>query len=311
MTIFRALILALMLVTPDVLVGGEREPAYLPQAIPDGKPATNNHRFVLVEYFTADTLEAGETKIGFDFDYALTQTLMVGADLLAISLGVPTLQAKLRVVENQRHRLALGLVGSYYDKDTVLWGDQRTYFEKLETLMVRPSISWTNQLSDRLNLHTYWSVGIDKSSAKLSSDGQRNLWERKNPGKDWATRPAPTRAELDADKELATSTISYRFLELQGLTGILKDIFQITGEYKRDEGRKVLITTRVQNSQLGDLKSNAINFTIAQQWIFDHFQFRIGAGLKYQVISGRDFDGQKIEDSGVLPATDIDFYWRF
>ena len=282
------------------------------------KEPTAPSKYKLVEYFTADTLDPGEIKLGLDFEYAPIAGLMVGTDLLAVAVGAPTIQFKKALWQEKQHRIAAGLVAAYFDKSTALWGLYKDHFVKLNATILRPSLSWTNSLSKRLNIHSYWSVGFGKTKAQLSEKGKRALWESKNPDGNWETKDSD---DGDDDDDNSTSknqeekayrnSLSSKTLQLQTLTGMLSDIFQITGEYKREGNKKVLITTRIEQSILEKLTSNGIRLTAAQQWIFSQFQFRIGIGIQYQVLNGEDLDGEKVNDTGIYPATDIDFYWRF
>lgn len=322
MTLSRLIFLVVslsILVTPNSFA--DNDAPYVPAEDENtDQDPLNLNRYTLVEYFTADTLEEGGVKLGLDIDYAPIDRFMLGTDLLALVVGAPNIQMKHQVWEKGTHKIAIGLFGTYANKNTILWGRYADHFERLDIQMIRPSVSWTNQLSSRLNLHTYWSIGIGKAEATLSEKGRRSLWESKHPGGDWATKkkrdedpdsePDQENQE-DINQESRNDSFSHRTIQVQTLAGILSDLFQITGEYKREEGKKILLTSRVETTTLEDLKSNGFRFTVAQQWIFSRFQFRLGVGLQYQVISGVDLDGEKIDQTGVFPASDIDFYMRF
>jgi hypothetical protein len=100
-------------------------------------------------------------------------------------------------------------------------------------------------------------------------------------------------------------------VQVQSITGLAQERFQLTGEFTRASGNKVLVTSRIEQTEFEKLKSNFLRLTVAHQWIWSHFQMRVGIGAQYYVLSGRDLDDELIDESGVLPASDIAFYWRF
>ena len=85
----------------------------------------------------------------------------------------------------------------------------------------------------------------------------------------------------------------------------------MTGEITRKNGNKVLVTIRIEQTVIEQLKSNFFRATLAHQWIWSNFQMRLGIGLQYFVMAGRDLDDEQIDEAGVQPASDIGFYWRF
>jgi hypothetical protein len=100
-------------------------------------------------------------------------------------------------------------------------------------------------------------------------------------------------------------------IQVQSITGLAQERFQLTGEFSRRNGNKVLVTSRIEQTEFEELKSNFFRLTTAHQWIWSSFQMRLGIGLQYYVLSGRDLDGEQIDAAGVQPASDIGFYWRF
>src|SRR5690606_2044823 len=108
-----------------------------------------------------------------------------------------------------------------------------------------------------------------------------------------------------------TSDLTTQSIQVQSLTGLAQDRFQITGEFSRANGNKILVTSRIEQTVLEELKTNFFRLTIAHQWIWTSFQMRLGVGTQYFVMTGRDLDGEKIDETGVQPASDISFYWRF
>ncbi len=310
-------------------------PATLTTEEPPKDPGREN-RHVLVEEFTAHTLQSGEIKIGTALELGLTNELMIGTDLIAAAVGATTLSAQMTVLERGHHKFALGIRGAYLSKKTLLWGSVNEHFDKLEARVVRPSIAWTHTLSPRLQLHTFWAKGFGRIDAKLSEKGRRKLWETKHPGANYDDRnkdtqqpnddpseqPAdPGTTEGDDQSEADTenqekasgkkSSLTQQSIQVQSITGLAQERFQLTGEFTRASGNKVLVTSRIEQTEFEKLKSNFFRLTVAHQWIWSNFQMRLGVGAQYYVLSGRDLDDELIDESGVLPASDIAFYWRF
>lgn len=297
-------------------------------------PKAMPSRYELVEEFTAQPLPAGEFKIGTDVDFGLTDRLMLGTDLVAAAVGAPTLQTKWLFYQSPEHQLALHARAAYLSKKTLLWGNLDQHFEKLDARIVRPGLVWTNRLSPRLKLHTFWAKGFGNIDAQLSEKGRRKLWETKHPGADYDKRNIRTKAPSaeDADPGVAADTgavaevdtsanqerasaeessLTAQSVQVQSLTGFTQERFQLTGEFSRKNRNKILITSRIEQSEFEDLKSNFFRLTAAHQWIWSIFQMRLGVGLQYYVLSGRDLDGEQLDAAGVQPASDIGFYWRF
>ncbi len=292
-------------------------------------PAINPDRYVLVEEFTASTLQAGETKIGTDLEVGLTAKVMLGTDLISTAVGAPTIAAKALVYSGSENQFALGLRAAYLSKSTFLWGSVNEHFDELDARIVRPSVSWTNTLSPRLKLHTFWAKGFGTVHAKLSEKGERKLWETKHPGADYESRNKKTKAPTDKttttpDDGTATDTkdnqerdtaeqssLTQQSIQVQSITGLAQERFQLTGEFVRTNGNKVLVTSRIEQSRFEELKASFFRLTTAHQWVWSSFQMRLGVGLQYFVMTGKDLDGEKIDAAGVQPASDISFYWRF
>lgn len=282
---------------------------------------SNVHR--LVEEFTAQTLSEGEFKLGLDFEYGITNKLMASTDLTSAILGIPSMQGRFQVWGNAKHLVALGVRAAFLDLDHVShWAPVHDYFETLNANIVRPSFAWTNTFSNRLKLHTFWTIGLGKVNATLSEKGRRRIWDAKHPDGNYETRDIGGSEDInnDSDTNISTnlekkdensSNITRRTLELQSLFGLSTDKFQVTGEFVRDNGNKILLTTRIERMVLEDLRANSINMSIAQQWISNSFQFKLGIGFQYLAISGTDLDGEKVNEIGTNPIPDISFYWRF
>ncbi|MCX6110740.1 MAG: hypothetical protein NTZ90_14190 [Proteobacteria bacterium] len=278
-------------------------------------------RYTLIEDFTADTLAAGEFKIGADAQFGLTGRVMIGTDAIATVLGAPTLGLKVDVWDHGAHRVALGLRGAYLSRNTALWGDLKEQFRALDARIVRPSVSWTRTLSPRLKLHTFFAKGLGKVHAVLSNEGQRQLWQAKHPGSDYDHRDPATNAPAgasghDTSTNQAHSTsqrsaLAQKTIQVQSIAGLAQERFQLTGEFSRSSGNKVLVTCDIEETRIEALKSNFFRLTVSHQWIWTNFQMRIGFGPQYYVVGGTDLDGEVINQSGWTPASDISFYWRF
>jgi hypothetical protein len=316
--------LALLFLCSTSAIGQSAEPQAAVAMVP-AEAEGNAHRHVLVEEFTAATLKAGEVKLGSDLEVGLVDTVMIGTDLVSAAVGASTLQAKFAFLESGEHSLAFGVRAAYLNKKTLLWGSAKQHFDKLDARVVRPSIAWTNSLSPRLKLHTFWAKGFGKIEAELSERGRRKLWEAKHPDADYETRDedtqapsespdgeAPTDGTGNVERDASTQeSPSQQSIQVQSITGLAQERFQLTGEFARRGGNKVLVTSRIEQSRIEDLKSNFFRLTAAHQWIWNSFQMRLGIGVQYFVLSGLDLDGEKIDEAGVQPASDIGFYWRF
>ena len=91
--------------------------------------------------------------------------------------------------------------------------------------------------------------------------------------------------------EVGESSLTQQSIQVQSITGLAQERFQLTGEFTRRNGNKVLVTSRIEQTQFEDLTSNFFRLTAAHQWIWPSFQMRLGIGLQYYVMSGRDLDG--------------------
>ncbi len=295
----------------------------LPPELPDQEKPSNRK---LIEEFTSETLPAGDIKIGSDLEFGLTDSIMIGTDIVAMAIGASTLQAKYNINPGGKHQFALGVRTAYLSGDTLLWGSINDHFDKLEARVVRPSLSWSHDVSPRLKIHTFWAKGFGTINAKLSEKGKRRLWEAKYPGEDYEARnkdtQEPTQSTESEDDE-GTNTdsenqekesgkrnsVSQQSIQVQSIAGLAQERFQLSGEFSRKNGNKVLVSSRIEQSQFEDLNSKFFRLTAAHHWIWAKFQMRLGFGVQYYVISGDDLDGEKIDEAGVGPASDIAFYW--
>lgn len=299
-----------------------------PSPPPGSKPQVSaaDHKS-LVEEFTALNLAVYEIKLGTDMEVGLLPELMIGVDLVAAAVGAATFTAKYQFFADHEHQLALTLRAAYLNRKTLLWGSANDHFDELDARILRPGLAWSNVLSPRLRLHTFWAKGFGTVTARLSEKGQRQLWEAKHPGDDYEKRNRRTKQPTTTTEDSATeavnstenqekdanaeSSLTSQSLQVQSITGLAQERFQLTGEFVRKNGNKVLVTSRIEQSQFESLKSNSFRLTAAHQWVWSGFQMRLGIGTQYYVMSGRDLDGELIDSAGVQPVSDIAFYWRF
>jgi hypothetical protein len=235
-----------------------------------------------------------------------------------MAIGAPNFSIKSFVWSNEKHALSAGIQLSYLDRKTVLWGSMREHFDELSIRAIKPVFSYTRRVSPRLRIHSSFSVPYAKIEAELSEEGKRRLFESKYPDGNYETGDKDgdedSENDMSGNRAIAknqSGSYAQRTQQVSSLAGIASEIFQITGEIKRDNGNKVLVTSRIEQTEIKDLKANTFRFTLAQQWIWEHFRFRLGLGLQYLVLSGEDMDGEKLDEAAVLPASDINFYWRF
>ena len=261
-----------------------------------------------VQDFTAYTLKSGQVKLGFSSDVGLTDSLSIGVDNLALAAGSPNLKFKFNFWNTERHSISAGGTISYLNRETALWGFLKDHFDTLEAQIFRPQISWSQRISPRLILHSHWSIGIGTVNAELSEEGRRHFWESKYPQGNYATR---TKVVNPDDNQEANLGLAHRTLQAQSLMGLSRDFFQVSGEFQRDTDKRVLLTSRISNLQLEQLKSQDFRVTAAQEWQHGPFNFRLGLGVLYQVLSGNDLDGESVDDAGFLPVGDFDIYWVF
>lgn len=292
----------------------------------------------IVEEFTGALLPSRTIKIGTDLEYGLLSTFTIGTDVVSNLIGAPSLHLKTQLWNGPTSKIAFGLRGAWLNKKTLLWGNMSDHFDTLDARAIRPSIAYTKRISDRLNLHTFWAIGVGHVRAKLSETGRRKLWEQKHPDRPYPgdesgdessapsgdnedsqngeIDPTDSAKEIDSSKNQEDSgrdesVIAQRSAQVQSLTGLAQDRFQITGEFMRKSGHRVLITSRVERSQIEELKTRSFRMTIAQHWLLESFQFRLGGGFQHMQISGEDLDGETVDEDGWWPATDLAFYWQF
>ena len=280
----------------------------------------------LVEPFTSSSLNEGELQVGTEINYGVSPNFMIGSDAIGTFVGIPTVYTKYKAYDSPKNSLAISAKALWLNLDVLAsWSRAKSHYKTLNAKLMRPGIIWTQHLSPRLKIHTYWTQGFGHIDAALSEEGKRRSWEQKHPGETYnptSESMEETEASDDEAEEVSTtenqekakeqtSNIGRRTLELQSLFGLSTDRFQITGEITRADGNKIILTSRIEKMHLKELKANSIRFTVAQQWHHSSFHFRLGIGVMYLTITGIDLDSEKVDETGVLPVTDLSFYWRF
>ena len=262
-----------------------------------------------VQDFTAAILQPRDVKIGLSLDYGAFENFQIGMDLVSTVVGAPNFKVKFLVWEIEDQKIAVGFHTTYLNKQTALWGNINRIFDELDAKLIRPQISWSHRISDRLVIHSHWSIGIGNISARLSEYGKRRYWEKKYPHGNYDSGEKNVGAE--SYNQEANFAASHRTLQAQALLGLSRDLFQVTGEFIRDETKRILLTSRVDSTKLEALSSQGIRITAAQEWKMGSFNFRLGLGVLYQVLSGKDLDEEAVDDAGFMPIGDFDIYWLF
>ncbi|MFW7377735.1 MAG: hypothetical protein ACOH5I_02860 [Oligoflexus sp.] len=248
-------------------------------------------------------------KVGLTFDIGLNDKTQIGTDLLSSIGGAPNFRIKHRVFQQRDHTVSFALAGTYLNRKTALWGVYHDNFAELDVRVVQPQLSWSQIISKRLILHSHWRLSIGPTHARLSEEGLRWYQGSKSNG------PLPVNDNSAKSSNQAkggmNTELSQRTLQIQSLLGLSRDLFQLTGELQRDRSKSLFMTSRIEQLALEDLRSKSLRLTAAQQWQVGRFNFRLGAGLAYIVLSGRDLDQVTIDDAGWHPVADLDFYWLF
>jgi len=263
------------------------------QSATDDGNQSNPRKSPLAEEWTASVLPAGKFAIGSMLELGLGQGLMIGSDPTATALGAKTIQAKWQLPSFGEDDWSLGLKVASINRRSIWWGDVSKRFSKLDAKILRPSIAWSNRISSALIIHSFWTSGIGKSSAELSDFGKAKLKESKY----------GTNTPGDGH------SFANRTMQVQSIAGFTEDRFQMTAEWERTSGERVLLSTRFERTRLEQLETFSVRLTLAQHWSTDGFNLRLGAGPQYAVLSGKDLDDENVNASGWLPTADFAIYW--
>jgi hypothetical protein len=248
-------------------------------------------------------------KIGPETEFGVTTKAGVGVDLPAFLGGATNIYARGEVWQNGRQSLSLGLDLVSMNRDSLFWGSQKENFAKLNVTGVRPRLVFTHAVSERLLVHSSWEAGSGKGDVELSDKGKRRLWNRKYPDADFDARDEnghPVRE--DGSRMQENYNITHRSLLLQSLLGLAQERFELTGEIQRSPTETLVLAAHVARFNLADLRADRFGCSLSQQWRGPQVGFRLGIGLLYQVVSGRDLDDEKIDDGRFLPTADLDFF---
>jgi hypothetical protein len=259
--------------------------------LPDSAPAS----FSIAEEWTANILPARSFSFGSIVEAGLGSNIALGMDPAALALGAKTLHVKWQVPKLGEDDWAVGLKYVHLSRKNLWWGDVSKHFEILDAKVLRPSISWSNRVSKHLVIHSFWAIGIGETDAELSAYGLAELDRHKED----LNHP-------DRQYEIASKTMQF-----QSLAGLTEDRFQVTAEWERGPGERILLSTRLERTRLESLDTFSARITLAQHWVADGLNLRLGAGPQYSILSGRDLDDQPINATRWLPAADLAVYWIY
>jgi hypothetical protein len=263
------------------------------QTAQDLLPPTPKDRSPIIEEWTASVLDPGRFAVGSIVEAGVGGGVMLGADPSALALGAKSAQMKLQLPSFGEDDWAVGVKYIAIDRNSLWWGDMDRRFDRLTARVVRPSVAWSNRVSSRLIIHSFWTSGIGHSQAQLSPYGRQKLRE----------------AKLGDGKAADGHTFANRTMQLQSLAGFTEDRFQLSADWKRNSGDRIVFATRFERTRLEDLNTFSLRMTLAQQWSADGFNIRMGGGPQYSMLSGQDLDGEAIKTAGWLPAADLAIYW--
>jgi hypothetical protein len=251
-------------------------------------------------------LEPRQWRLGFQSAYGTGPASLVGFDLPALLAGAPNVFGKAEIWSQGPRRVALGVDLMKVDRETLLWGSQKDQFERLDVVGFHPRLIFTQAFSERLLVHSSWEGGFERSKLQLTEKGKRRLWKSKYPKGDYATRD---RDGPDGSGSLQENySVTHRSLLLQSLLGLGQERFEVTGEILRSPRETLVLAAHIARLQLENLEAQRLGFTVSQQWRGQSFGFRAGIGLMYQLISGTDFDDERIDDARFLPLADFDLF---
>jgi hypothetical protein len=250
-------------------------------------------RSPIPDEWTASVVPQGTMVLGSLAEVGIWDGVMVGTDPAAIALGAKTAQVKWQLPNFGEDDWSLGIKYISMSRKSLWWGDMSQRFSKLEAKIIRPSIAWSNRISQRLIIHSFWASGIGSSKAELSPYGKEKLRAAKH----------------GSGKSGDGHSFANRTMQMQSIAGFTEDRFQMTAEWERNSGDRILLSSRLERTRLAQLETFSMRLTLAQQWAGNGFNLRVGAGPEYSMISGKDLDSEDISASGWLPAADLALYW--
>jgi hypothetical protein len=254
-------------------------------------------------------IPAGRWKLGPQSEYGVTDAAAVGVELSSLLAGATNIYGRGKIWQAGRQSLTLGVDLVHMDRDTLLWGAQRDNFAELNVTGVHPRLVFSHAVSSRLIVHSSWEGGSGRGEVKLSEAGKRELWQRKYPQADYDSRDTDGRPTGDdGSRGQENYSIAHRSLLLQSLLGLAQERFEVTGEIQRTPTETLVLAAHVARFNLADLRAQRFGCSLSQQWKGPVIGFRLGVGLLYQVVSGRDLDDEKINDGRFLPSAELDFF---
>jgi hypothetical protein len=263
------------------------------QTDPHAAMPSRAERSPIIEEWTASILDAGHTALGSVIEVGTGLHAMMGADPAALALGAKTAQMKLQLPSFGEDDWAIGVKYIAISRKSMWWGDLDRRFSRLSAKVIRPSLAWSNRVSQRLIIHSFWASGFGASEAELSPYGTQKLYEAKH----------------GSGKGGDGHSFANRTMQMQSLAGFTEDRFQMSAEWERNSGDRILLSTRFERTGLEQLHTFSVRLTLAQQWSADGFNLRLGGGPQYSMLSGKDLDGEDIKAAGWLPAADFAIYW--
>lgn len=249
----------------------------------------------IIEDWTANILPARSFSIGSVLEVGLGQGLAAGIDPTSLALGAKSLQVKWQIPRFGEDDWALGLKYVQLARKNLWWGDINQHFKTLAAKVLRPSISWSNRVSPQLVIHSFWASGIGQTEAELSDFGRNELARKKS----------------DAEHPDRQYEISSKTMQFQSLAGLTEDRFQVTAEWERPTGERILLSTRLERTRLDTIETFSARLTVAQHWTTDGLNLRLGAGPQYTILSGKDLDDEPLNATRWLPAADLAVYWIY
>ena len=266
------------------------------QPDPPGQSSSDSRKDAgLIEEWSAVVLPRQSFSLGSIIELGLGSGLSAGVDPAAIAVGAKTLQVKWQIPKFGEDEWALGLKYVSLTRSTMWWGNLDDYFSKIEAKVFRPSITWSNRVSRHLIIHSFWASGFGHAEAELSDYGSKEFARSK------ASAPGSSR-----QYEIASKTMQF-----QSIAGLTEDRFQVTAEWERHSGERILLSTRLERTKLEALETFSARVTLAQHWTTDGLNLRLGAGPQYSILSGNDLDKKPINGNRWLPAADLAVYWVY
>jgi hypothetical protein len=268
----------------------------------------------IVEDWSAETLPARQLTLGTSTEFGITDDLQAGIDPISLLVGVRVLHAKWRLPFDAGDTWAMGLRYVWLNRNLLISDSLKERFQTLDGHFLRPSLAWTTGIHQQLKIHTIWATGIGRIQASLSEDGRRQYWKTKHepqPYPESSGATARVATPIESDTSWNEAIFARQMMQLQSIAGMTEDRFQMTGDWVRSDGHRILLSTRLERTKLEDLEAFNARVTISPVWMLDQFQLRIGGGPLYAMVKGTDLDGEKINTAGWMPAGDFAMYWTF